>query len=379
MANTITPYDPYWYAQTALLRLYQKLGLALVVHRGYDKAPTQKGQTIKIRKPGSFAAEAMPISGATDLEPSEVEITVDQWFGVQFKLSDQELNYTQEQIIAEHIDPAAYAIAAKIDQTLADLAHLIPWFVSVDGGGVDDFTLTRKVLQERGAPYENRACAVSANLEDKYLQLATFHQANTGVDAEMAQREGWLGKKFGFDIFYNSSLYTWTGGALVPGTQLQLNADIAIGDTSVVMKDSGASLTGDVNRGDTFVIAGDDQRYAINADATAASNLITVSFEPAAEVAYSASDNVTIAQEAGGKVLNLGLQRGALALAMAPLSDIGARVGGATMGRAMDPETGLALRSSMWYEGQAADVYVRLDALWGVKVLDHNKAVRMEE
>ena len=53
--------------------------------------------------------------------PDTVTVTLDQWWGVKFSLTDKELTYTKEQIITEHIRPAAYAVADKIDQSVAAL------------------------------------------------------------------------------------------------------------------------------------------------------------------------------------------------------------------------------------------------------------------
>jgi hypothetical protein len=72
---------------------------------------------------------------------------------------------------------------------------------------------------------------------------------------------------------------------------------------------------------------------------------------------------------------NVAFHRAAFALAMAPLPEIARRMG-AQVSSVLDPTTGLSLRATMWYEGLDAKVYVRLDALWGVKLLDQDMAVR---
>ena len=91
MANALGLYDPLFYANQALIQLEKALGMGRVVHRGYDKEPTQKGSTIKIRRPSVFTAQSMPISTPNDLLPETVSIDVDQWYGVEFALTDKEL------------------------------------------------------------------------------------------------------------------------------------------------------------------------------------------------------------------------------------------------------------------------------------------------
>jgi hypothetical protein len=63
---------------------------------------------------------------------------------------------------------------------------------------------------------------------------------------------------------------------------------------------------------------------------------------------------------------------------MAPLPNIGEQLG-ARVASVVDPVTGLALRSRMWYDGDKSTVKVGIDALWGVQVLDPNLAVRMAQ
>ena len=66
MSNTLSVYDPLFYAQEALIQLEKALGMAGRVYRGYDKNPQQKGSVISITKPGTFTALAAP-QAAQDL------------------------------------------------------------------------------------------------------------------------------------------------------------------------------------------------------------------------------------------------------------------------------------------------------------------------
>ena len=189
------------------------------------------------------------------------------------------------------------------------------------------------------------------------------------------QQRGSLGMKYAFETFSNQNVQIAPNpAALATVVQLQLNAGALKGATQVVIKDSDAVLVGVVTKGDSFVIAGSTQRYAVTANATAAANLITLNITPPLVKDYATNDNVTLRQQAG-KSENLGFHRAALALAMAPLSDAGNAIG-ARIATASDPVTNLSLRSSMWYVGDCAQIFVRIDALYGVKTLNPNMAVR---
>lgn len=73
MSNTLSVYDPLFYAQEALIQLEKALGMAGRVFRGYDKSPQQKGSVISIRRPSTFTALAAPQS-AQAINASEVQI-----------------------------------------------------------------------------------------------------------------------------------------------------------------------------------------------------------------------------------------------------------------------------------------------------------------
>jgi hypothetical protein len=379
MANTLSSYDPLFYAMEGLIALEKALGLANRVHRGYDKSPRTKGSVIDIRIPSTFTAASAPATAA-DITASNVQINLDQWYEVKFKLTDKELSATQQTIIDEHIRPAAYALADNIDQAIAAQYVNIPWEeAAASTADVSDIVNCRKQLFDNGVPMNdgNLHFMVSPTIEAEFLQQSAFAQwSGAGATGEATQRTGTFGTRYGFEFFGNQNAPTHTAGALAAGTQLQLNADITAGDTSTVFKDSGASLTGTVKAGDTFVIAGHSQSYAITADATASSNLVSVAFTPAAVTDYSASDNVTEKQNSGEQ--SIAFHRNWLALAMAPLPELGNQLG-ARIASVPDPKTGLALRSRMYYVGNSSEVHVAMDVLYGVKVLDGNRAIRLQD
>ena len=68
MANTLGNYNPIFYANEALIWLQKALGMASRVHLGYDaeRRSVSQGQTISIRRPGSFTAQKGSSRGTTD-------------------------------------------------------------------------------------------------------------------------------------------------------------------------------------------------------------------------------------------------------------------------------------------------------------------------
>jgi hypothetical protein len=374
MSNTLSVYDPLYYAQEAIIQLEKSLGMAGRVHRGYDKSPQQKGSVISISRPSTFTAQAAP-SVAQGIDAGEVQITLDQWYEVKFKLSDKELTYTTEKIISDHIRPAAYAIADKIDSQLVALYKDVPWY-NVNGSPLvaADFTANRKVLNVNAAPTDMRHIMLSPSQEEEALNLTAFSQwQGAGSQGVETQMRGSLGMKFGYEVFMNQNVPSHTQGVSADATGA-LTANAAKGDTAIGF--DGVTAAGTFKKGDTFVIAGSTQRYAFTADATADGGgaVATASISPALVQAYSNDDVITITLVGGEQ--GLGFHHNAFALAMAPLTEIGNQLG-AKIATVTDPVTGLSLRSRLFYDGDASEVFVSIDALWGVKTLDPNLACRL--
>lgn len=374
MTNALSVYDPIFYAQEALIQLEKALGMAGRVHRGYDKTPQQKGATISIRHPGTFTAQDAP-STAQDLDIGQVQIRLSNWKEVKFALSDKELSATGEVIISEHIRPAAVALADTIDQSLCALYADVPWYHDVAAtAGVADIISVRRAMFDNKVPLRDPAMLhwmLDGDMEADLLGQSAFTQwqGSGSVGAE-AQVSGVLGQRFGFNFFANQNVQSHVAGTLSNPAPL-LQGSHPKGATSVTL--DAASLTGILKKGDTFIITGNDQRYAVTADATASGNAITLSVTPALVQTYADNAPVTVALD--DHAASLAFHRNAFALAMAPLSELGNQLG-ARIATVSDPITGLTLRSRLFYDGNNSKVFVALDALWGVTTLDGNLAVR---
>jgi hypothetical protein len=384
MPNSITPYDPIFYAQQGLTQLEKSLGLAARCYRGYDKNPQQPGSVIQVRRPGTFTAAAAP-SVAQDILPSSLQITLDQWYEVKFALTDKELNYTQEQIINDHIRPAAVALADKIDQSLVGLVKRFPYFttVTLSSAAVTDITAARRSLFNQRVPLDDLHMMIDGYLEEKFLSLAAFSQYQGAGDAGVsAQQRGSLGTKFGFEIFSNQNVDSFTSGTCADVTGA---IDFGSGTTAVYAK--GATMVhidsvtsgGTAKAGDILKITGDPVQYMITADTTFTSGEADVTIEPGLSQAVDENTVVDILQPGGNnatRTQNFAFHRNGLCLAMAPLSTLANQLG-ARVESVTDPITGLSLRSRMYYDGDNSKVIVALDVLYGVKVLDNNMGVRL--
>jgi len=390
MSNNTDAYKPIFYAQEALIVLENALGMAKRVHRGYDneRKSFRKGDTIQIRQPGTFSTTVGGTSTAQDVTPKYIQITVDQWKQVRFGLTDQELAYTTEQIISEHISPAVYALASDIETSLTALRKYVPWYyacASSTNPAASDIINARKILRDNaGAIMETSdvSLALDSYLEAKFLNLGIFHQAQI-VGQQAAQQEaamrGHLGTRFGVEHFVQQTHAAHTAGTVaVSDTAGTLSTAGAIGDSSIA-----CSFTVATNRtllaGDTLIIAGGTQRYVVTADTTSVAGVFaTLPIWPKLTQAYSASAVVTIetltSNNADAYNPSLMFHKNAFGFATAPLPEIGEGAG-AKMAVVTDPRTGLSIRSRLGYDDGKATVNVTLDILYGVKCLDPNLAV----
>lgn len=396
MANNLMFYNPTFYAQEALMVLEKSLGMAGRVYRGYEPSPQQRGNTINISKPGTFVAQDAPGSTAQDVDAKGISITLDQWKEVKFQLTDKDLTFTKEQIISDHIAPAAYALADKIDMDLANLYKDIYTVGGVAGqtpgsaasgknAGLRALTGARKLLQDNLVPDDGRRhWMIDTATEEEFLNLQVFNSntAATQTGNDIIQR-GHLRNVMGLEIFASQNGQYHTKGTLTASANIALTAAVTAGIAypdlrftggvgQCVLKDSaGASLTGMAKHGDVFTVAGDLQTYVVLDDVTAVGNQAVVKFYPAPKQNWAANAVVTFTASHNNNLL---FHQNAFALACAPLSEIGTAIGGVQVGTVS--KGNLSLRARLWYDADSSQVRVALDILYGLKTLQPELAAR---
>jgi hypothetical protein len=401
MANTLGNYKPEFYAQEALIQLFKALGMSGRVHRGAEQerngSGNQKGDTINLKRPTKFTAQthvAGTGSTAQDVVGENIAVVLNNHQEVKYKLTDRELAYTTEQIITDHITPAAYALADKIDQDLHLLGARVGPKAFVSGTATSTFiTGPRRVLRNNEVPMDLGMIhyLIDTGMEAAFLDLGIFHEAQiTGQGTNQAALlNGSLGQRFGVEVFATqnadvdvaalSSTATASAGA---GDKIGAVNNAAGYDAnfSTIAVD-GFTGTETTQIGDTFRIAGDPTIYTLTAATTWVAGAGNLTFYP--PLRRNVVDNavVTLIQlnaiEEAANVRNLMFHRNAFALAFAPLPMTGDGRG-AEMATVTDPITGLSVRARMWYEGATGTNFVALDALYGTQVLDPMLAVQVK-
>lgn len=375
MVNSLGYFNPAFYAQETLQLLESNLGMARTVHRGFEAARNVAavGQYVNIAKPSSFTADTAPGSTVQDVSTGSVQIELATWKEVSFALTDAERAYTGEQIVAKHIQPAAYALASAVNTSLHALYKDIPWYHDIASTPtVDDVIQPARILFDNGVPGnpDDLFFAVSPSFAASLKGLSAFSQNQGAGDAGVAtQMSGMLGRRYGLNIFETQQIPTHTKGTSTD-VLWELVGAHSRGATTISVD----GLTADSATyvaGDTIVIEGNTQRYAITALVTSSGTTATVSITPPLVQAYA--DNADVVPNMDTHVANLAYHKNAFALVVAPLSDM---VPGGQAFTATDPNSGLSVRAAMQWSIATKKLTVSLDILYGVKTLDPNMAVR---
>jgi hypothetical protein len=213
---------------------------------------------------------------------------------------------------------------------------------------------------------------------DLQVLLAPFTM--TGND-QSALRNGTLGRVAGLEFFANQNTPTNNGSSPFSAGAVTVNGVNAINAGTTDFGKTGtvsiAKITNAHNllAGDIITIAGDTQQYVVTADTTLIIGNTTVPIAPALQKATVGAEAVTLV--AGG-VLNFAFHRNAIALATAPLSELGGELGGCRIATVTDQVSGIALRSRVYYMPDSSDVRVALDILYGFTVLDRALGMRLK-
>ena len=387
MANTLGYYDQLKYSQRALRVLENTLGMPAVCSRAYDAENRQSlgpGSTIRIRRPSAVSEQTLGTGTATALSPDALEMTLDIAKEANFEVTDLDFAYAGRALMEDHIPRAVYALVDGMDTRLWAAAYKgTPWVYNTAGTSIAlaDMAAASRILEKNKVPikdYPNMWGAIGPEEREALVQLSSFGQwqgaANDGVNVQNTAQ--FSSPKLGFRLFSSPSRPTHTPGN--NSDNAGVAAATAIGATSIVV--SSVSTSGTFTAGDSFVIAGNDQRYVITAAATASSGSVTLSFLPKLAAATSGSEVVTLDTEATKVKQSIFMHSEYIGFAMGPLPEYSDVLGeNARIATVTDPRTGLSVRTSYGWNQSAKKMLFSVDVLYGIKVLNPNMAVRIRQ
>lgn len=356
MAQDLAAVIPQLLAQ-GLMALRENARMPQLVNRTYERMAGMQGSSIDIPLPSSISVQDVTpgtagSQGGSDLNPTSVNLPLDQWKEAAFYMSDKDRLEVQAGTLPMVASEAIKAIANDVDQYILGLgAAGFGSRIALDGSGnyvratetdlVDPFagstglahaTRARKQLNKQLAPMTDRAFVFNPEAEAAALELEAFHNAQFGVGAE-AIMEGRIERRLGMGFVMDQNVGTVL--AVTPAgtaTAIDNAAGYAKG-TKVVTVDT---TTSPIAAGTFISFAGHDTSYRVVSSTTTSLTLGTGLVEPVLD------NEAFVIDYEGAYSPNLAFHRDAIAFATRPIQR--ATHPAVISETAVDPISGLTLR-----------------------------------
>ena len=363
-------------ARQALPRLIENLVFPNLIHKDYSSDfVAGKGATIQVRKPVVLTASEFDSGSGTsaqDVKETSVEVTLDKLATVDVEFGAIARATSVDDLNRLFVDPAAAAIAEKINGDGLALYADIPYYVGTVGttpDGLDDFANAAKVLDNNKVPMDKRHGVWNADAMAAFRQIGAIVNANKSGSTE-ALRRGSIGDIFGIDHYMSQGVKSPTSGALTAGgtgaSGVKVEADVTANQTISLISNASASgtLSGGVKVGDIVVIG--SNKYVCILAANASSNKVSVKLNKA--VTVSANTAVTVIQ---GGAQNLVFHENAFAFVTRPL------IAPAGVESYVTSYNGISLRVVRGYNMQYKKEMLSMDVLYGYKTMYPELACRV--
>lgn len=363
-------------ARQALPRLIENLVFPNLIYKDYSDAyEVGKGATIQVRKPVVLTAsdfnEGSGVS-AQDVKEKSVEVTLDKLATVDVEFGAIARATSVDDLNRLFIEPAAAALAEKINDDGLALYKDIPYYTGTAGttpDGLDDFANAAKVLDDNKVPTTLRRGVWNPAAMAAFRQIGYIVNAEKSGSTE-ALRAGSIGNIFGIENYMTQGIKSHSGGSLTAGgtgaTGVKVEADVSASQTVSLISNASASgtLSGTVKVGDLVTI--DGKQYTVILDATAASNKISVKLDR--PITVSANTAATVV---GSGAQNLVFHQNAFAFVTRPLA------APAGVESYTTSYNGISLRVTRGYDMQYKKEMLSMDVLYGYKTMYPELAVRV--
>ena len=394
-------------ASEALMQLENELLSGSLLHRGYENEYAEKpggwkkGATINIKAPVYARVSDGETINPVAIKEQVTTLTVDQRKHVAWECSSQDLTLNIDAFSERFIQPNIQALANYIDSdNFSYMYKKIPNQVGEPGTTPKDlltYALANARMTDEAAPMGQRYCVVDPTSQ---AYLADFLKGGPQPIAVRAIEKANYGPVAGFDAMYvSNNLPTHTCGT-ASGTTLAVdNGAIAEGDNTIIIDNASNDIATAVAAGDIFTIntvmacnpiSGDSRNYLRQFVVTTAApdtgtetTLYTIpgtapwgvysEAAAAKDLPYqnvyglpANNDTVTMAGTASlVHKVNLAFHKNLMTFAMVPLA---MPIDGTKASQKSN--NGFSLRVVMFYDGKNDVNYIRIDALWGRKVIN---------
>jgi hypothetical protein len=358
--------------------------------RSYDdsyKAYGAKGgESIRIMKPTKKSVGEGKTLVEQDINEESVTLTKATQLNIGLRLSSKELTMDMENLSALHLEPAAAALASKVERTIANTVYKqIYNTVALPVTAVDrDDVLNASTKLNQMEASGKRFGVISPKVNSQLVSgNASIFNPQPSISRQYM--EGEIGNIYGFDLAWSNNLPSHTTGTY-NGAHV-IDGASQTGSTLVVKTGTGAPTAGDV-----FTIAdvygvnpvtlestGELQQFVVGSGATATSWPIT----PALSVSGN-TRTVTALPADGAAITEVGVAstvypqqlfytQQAFAFGVADLELPGVSKNESRM----VTKGGMSMRLIKDYSIQNDDCIYRLDCLFGVVTVSPEFACRV--
>lgn len=175
-------------ARAILPRLIENLVFPNLCYKDFSNDfELGKGATVQVRKPVTYtASEFDEASGVTaqDIKEQSVDVTLDKLATVDAEYGSLARATSVDDLNRLFVEPAAIALAEKINRDGLKLAIDVPYAIGTAGttpDGLDDFANAAKVLDEAKVPTAQRYGIWDPTAMSKFRQIGDIVNAENPV------------------------------------------------------------------------------------------------------------------------------------------------------------------------------------------------------
>ena len=350
-------------ARQILPRLIENLVFPNLIHKDFsEEYVTGKGATIQVKKPVILTAKEFNESKGTsaqDVKEESVDVTLDKLATVDVEFGAIQRATNVDDLNRLFLEPAAVALAEKINSDGLFLYKDIPYAVGTAGttpSKLADLANVRKILNTNKVPVAGRVAVWDPEID------AIVNAEKSGSTA--ALREGSIGRVFGLDNYMAQGIKQHTTG-ITKSTDVKVNGKVTAGATTLAI--DGTALTGKLVKGDILTIK--KKNYVVIEDTTDASSNAIATVKVYPSLPEIADD--TVVTLVSGHTANLAFNPMAFAFVTRPLT------APAGVESYVTSYNGITLRVVRGYDMKYKKEMLSMDVLYGYKTMYPELATRV--
>ena len=355
-------------ARQTLPRLVNNLVFPNLVHRDFsNEFVPGLGTKIQVKKPVKLIAEEFNESQGVKpqgIDEESVEVKLDKLATVDVEFSAIQRATNVDDLNRLFLEPAAVALAEKINNDGLDLYKFIPTAVGKAGTTpteLTDLANVRKQLNKQLVPVAGRVGVWDTEADAAFSTVPAIVNAEKSGSTS-ALREGSIGRVMGLDNYMSQAVRKHTAGTL-KATSGNITVKTQVVKSNEVVL-TGTGLTGTLVKGDIITIVG--KQYAVTEDTSASGTDIRVNVAP--EITANAGVQVEVLKS---HTANLAFNPMAFAYVTRPLQ------APAGVESYVTSYNGISLRVVRGYDMTKKKEMLSMDVLYGYTAIYPELATRV--